>query len=68
MERLGQAPPERVGISPTTEGKTDMPSAPKPPSLDSWHYDPQLFRKWPRVADERGVGEYAQEDERSLGL
>jgi hypothetical protein len=31
-----------------------------------------LFRKWPQVADERGVGDYALDDEqvneRSLGL
>jgi hypothetical protein len=63
MERLGQTPPERAGIAPTTESQTAMPAAPKPPPLESWHYDPQLFRKWPQVADERGVGEYALDDE-----
>jgi len=72
MERFGQTLPERAGISSTTENQTEMPSVPKPPPLESWHYDPQLFRKWPQVAGERGVGEYAQEDdqvnERSLGL
>ena len=61
MERLGMTPPERAGTAPTTESKTEMPAAPKPPPLESWHYDPQLFRKWPQVADERGVGEYAQD-------
>jgi hypothetical protein len=72
MERFGQTPPVRARISPTAESQTAMPSAPKPPPLESWHYDPQLFRKWPQVADERGVGEYTQEvdqgNERSLGL
>jgi type IV secretory pathway TraG/TraD family ATPase VirD4 len=72
MERFGLTPPERAGISPTTASQTEMLSAPKPPPLESWHYDPQLFRKWPQVADERGVREYAQDDdqvnERSLGL
>jgi len=72
MERLGQPPPERAGISPTAASQTEMPSAPKPPPLQSWHYDPQLFRKWPQFSDERGVGEYAQEvdqgNEVSLGL
>ena len=72
MERLGQTPPERERISQTTESQIDMPSASKPPPLESWHYDPQLFRKWPQVAEERGVGEYAQEvdqgNEVSLGL
>ena len=72
MERLGQPPPERAKISPTAESQAVMPSTPKPPPLESWHYDPQLFRKWPQVGDERGVGEYAQDvdqaNERSLGL
>jgi hypothetical protein len=43
-----------------------MPAAPKPPPLESWHYDPQLFRKWPKVADERGVGEYALDEDGSI--
>ena len=72
MERLGQTPPERAGISPTTASQAAMPAAPKPAPLESWHYDPQLFRKWPQVADERGVGDYARDDEQvnevSLGL
>jgi hypothetical protein len=50
-----------------------MPSAPKPPPLESWHYDPQLFRKWPQIPTEsRGEGENLQEqsevNEVSLGL
>ena len=49
MERFGQTPPERARISPTAESQTEMPSAPKPPPLESWHYDPQLFRKWPQI-------------------
>jgi type IV secretory pathway TraG/TraD family ATPase VirD4 len=72
MERFGQTPPDRAREVPPAESQTDMPAAPKPPPLESWHYDPQLFRKWPQVAEERGVGEYAQDvdqvNERSLGL
>jgi len=72
MERFGQTPPERARISPTIESQTEIPSAPKPPPLESWHYDPQLFRKWPQFTDERGMGEYAQGvdqvNEVSLGL
>jgi hypothetical protein len=72
MERIGKTQPERVMKSPTAESQTAMPAAPKPPPLESWHYDPQLFRKWPQFTDERGVGEYAQDvdqgNERSLGL
>src|ERR687894_1922887 len=40
MERLGQTPPERARISPSVESQTEMPAAPKPPPLESWHYDP----------------------------
>ena len=72
MERFGQTPPESARISATAESQTKMPSAPKPSPLESWHYDPQLFRKWPQVTDERGVGEHAQDvdqtNEVSLGL
>jgi hypothetical protein len=73
MERFGQTPPERARISPTTESQTEMPSAPKPPPLESWHYDPQLFRKWPQFdAAERGAGVHAQNadqvNEVSLGI
>jgi hypothetical protein len=73
MERLGQTPPERAGISPATESQAEMPSAPKPPPLPSWHFDPQLFRKWPQVAAvESGKMEHRAEEEMSnktaLGL
>ena len=71
-ERFGQTPPERARISPTAESQAEMPSAPKPPPLESWHYDPQLFRKWPQFTDDREVGEHAQDvdqaNEVSLGL
>src|SRR5688500_15531675 len=73
MERFGQTPPERARISPPAESQTEMPSAPKPPPLESWHYDPQLYRKWPQILTEsRGEGENLQEqtevNEASLGL
>src|SRR5688572_32791351 len=37
MECLRQPPPERARIAPTTESQAEMPSAPKPPPLESWH-------------------------------
>jgi hypothetical protein len=45
----------------------------KPPPLAAWHYDPQLFRKWPQVLDEnREAGEQLADREEvnevSLGL
>src|SRR5688500_11152171 len=46
MARFGQSPPERATKTPTAESQAAMPSTPKPPPLESWHYDPQLFRKW----------------------
>src|SRR5688572_33195274 len=69
MERFGQTPPERARISPTTESQTEMPSAPKPPPLESWHYDPQLFRKWPQfLTESRGEGENLQEQSEGNGV
>jgi type IV secretory pathway TraG/TraD family ATPase VirD4 len=73
VERFGQTPPERERISPSAESQTEMPSAPKPPPLESWHYDPQLFRKWPQIPTEsRGEGGNLQEqtevNEVALGL
>ena len=72
LERFGQTPPERARISPTAESPTSMPPEPKSQPLESRHYDPQLFRKWPQFTDERGVGEYAQDEDQvnevSLGL
>ena len=72
LERFGQTPPDRAGISPATESQTAMPAAPKPPPLESWHYDPQLFRKWPQMAESRGEGEQhadrEEEQQVSLGL
>jgi hypothetical protein len=72
-ERLGRTPPERATISLTAERQPEKPSAPKPPSLAAWHFDPQLFRKWPQfMADSGGEGEHRREQESgnevSLGL
>ena len=72
MERLGQTPPGRAEIAPATESQAEMPAAPKPPPLESWHYDPQLFRKWPQLAESRRVEDHHEErddvQEVSLGL
>jgi type IV secretory pathway TraG/TraD family ATPase VirD4 len=73
MERFGMTPPERAGISPTTKSQTEMPAAPKPSTLESWHYDPQLFRKWPQFFEESraeggNIREHAELNEVSLGL
>src|SRR5688500_16067040 len=71
-KRLGIKPPDLKPLPPLTDGQPEQTPAQKPPPLQSWHYDPQLFRKWPQVADDRGVGEYSQDvdqvNERSLGL
>jgi type IV secretory pathway TraG/TraD family ATPase VirD4 len=72
MERFGQPPPERAGKSLIAESQTEMPAAPKPSTLESWHYDPQLFRKWPQMAESRGAGEQLTDTEEeqhvSLGI
>jgi hypothetical protein len=51
MERFRQTPPERARITRTIDSQTEMLSAPKPPPLESWPYDPQLFRKWPQFTE-----------------
>jgi hypothetical protein len=46
----------------------------KPPPLSAWHFDPQLFRKWPQImAESGGEGEenHREQDmgnEVSLGI
>jgi type IV secretory pathway TraG/TraD family ATPase VirD4 len=72
QKRLGIKPPALAPLPPVTDGPPEQVPAQKPLPLQSWHYDPQLFRKWPQVEDERGVGEYSQDvdqvNEVSLGL
>jgi len=69
LKRMGMKPPDVSKAPPLA-----VPApARKPPSFPSWHFDPQLFRKWPQyVESERGVGEHAQDtnqvNEMSLGL
>jgi type IV secretory pathway TraG/TraD family ATPase VirD4 len=71
-KRLGIKPPELLRLPPLAESQLEHQPVPKPPPLPSWHYDPQLFRKWPQVADKREAGEHAhdtdQVNEVSLGL
>jgi type IV secretory pathway TraG/TraD family ATPase VirD4 len=72
--RLGMRPPELARTQPLEKPSPEQ----EPPSqnhqpLQSWHFDPQLFRKWPMDTDNgKGTGEPAQEmdrmNEASLGL
>ncbi|HZC01416.1 MAG TPA: TraM recognition domain-containing protein, partial [Gammaproteobacteria bacterium] len=63
-ERIGIKPPEIAKAPPLAT--SDEAPAPKPSPLSSWHFDPQLFRKWPQfVAVERGVGEHAQDTDQA---
>jgi type IV secretory pathway TraG/TraD family ATPase VirD4 len=71
--RLGRTPPELARITLPAESQPEVEAAPKPPPLQPWHFDPQLFRKWPLYAvTEREVGEQAQGADQlhevSLGL
>ena len=70
---------KRIGITPPNHAKAPplvspaLATPPKPAPLQSWHFDPQLFRKWPQIlTDSRGEGENLQEqtegNEVSLGL
>ena len=72
-KRLGMKPPKRLLLPGHIERQQDPSPAPKPQPLASWHFDPQLFRKWPQILPERrGAGENHQENdvvhEVSLGL
>jgi hypothetical protein len=72
-KRLGIKPLPLPPIHPLGDSKPEQAPIPKPPPLAAWHYDPQLFRKWPQVhADNGGVGENPEVREEanhvSLGL
>jgi hypothetical protein len=70
--RLGMKPPPVASVHTLADGQPEQAPIQKPPPLAAWHYDPQLFRKWPQVAEDRGAGEqYADREEEkqvSLGL
>jgi type IV secretory pathway TraG/TraD family ATPase VirD4 len=53
-QRLGMKSPELLRLPPRAASQQEHPPAPKPPPLPSWHFDPQLFRKWPQFAAESG--------------
>jgi type IV secretory pathway TraG/TraD family ATPase VirD4 len=72
-QRMGMKQPELLRLPPLAASQQESPPAPKPPPLASWHFDPQLFRKWPQFAAESGEeGQNQQEtdvvNEMSLGV
>ena len=72
-KRLGIKPPALTPLPPLENGKPEQAPGQKPPPLAAWHFDPQLFRKWPQMLTEsRGEGEdireHAEVNEVSLGL
>ena len=71
-KRFGLKPPELLWLPPFAESQLEHQPAPIPPPLAAWHYDPQLFRKWPQMTESGGEGENLQEqteaNEVSLGL
>jgi hypothetical protein len=72
-KRLGIKPPALTLLPPLKDSKPDHAPVQKPAPLAAWHYDPQLFRKWPQIlAESRGEVENLQEqtevNEVSLGL
>ena len=57
LKRMGMKPPECAPLPLPTESQPEHSPTQKPPPLPAWHYDPQLFRKWPQVlAESRGEG------------
>jgi type IV secretory pathway TraG/TraD family ATPase VirD4 len=72
-KRLGMKPPPLAPVHPLADSQPEQPPMQKPPPLQSWHYDPQLFRKWPQVhTDNGGAGDHLADREEarevSLGL
>jgi hypothetical protein len=71
-KRLGIKPPDLLRLPPPAERRQERQPAPKPTPLQSWHFDPQLFRKWPQMAENREVGDHLEEREEvnevTLGL
>jgi hypothetical protein len=71
-KRLGIKPPELLRLPPLAASQQKPQPAPKPQPLAAWHYDPQLFRKWPQFQEERGAEDQLTEREAgnqvSLGL
>src|SRR5687768_5529807 len=56
-QRLGIKPPALTPLPPFEDGKPEQAPAQKPAPLAAWHFDPQLFRKWPQMLTEsRGEG------------
>ena len=46
---MGINPPALTPYPPLTDSNPEQPPAQKSPPLATWHYDPQLFRKWPQI-------------------
>jgi hypothetical protein len=69
-KRIGITPPDQAKAPPLASSAPATP--PKPTPLQTWHFDPQLFRKWPQMTESGGEGENLQEQtevhEVSLGL
>ena len=73
LKRMGMKPPTLTPLPSPAESQPEHTPAQYPQPLPAWHFDPQLFRKWPQyVTAERGAGEHAQDTnqvhEVSLGL
>jgi type IV secretory pathway TraG/TraD family ATPase VirD4 len=45
--RLKIKPPALAPLPPLAESQPEQPPAKKTTPLSAWHFDPQLFRKWP---------------------
>jgi type IV secretory pathway TraG/TraD family ATPase VirD4 len=47
--RLGLKPPPLKPLPALVDGKLEQTPERKPAPLLAWHFDPQLFRKWPQM-------------------
>jgi hypothetical protein len=65
-KRLGMKQPELLRLPPLAESQLEHQPVPKPTTLPSWHFDPQLFRKWPQMTESRGEGKIFRRRQRGM--
>jgi type IV secretory pathway TraG/TraD family ATPase VirD4 len=65
-KRIGMKMPKLLLFPAQAERHEKAPPAPKPSPLPSWHFDPQLFRKWPQIIEERRAGGDHQSEQEAV--
>jgi hypothetical protein len=61
--RLGIKPPPLTPLPSHVDDKREQARERKSVPLLAWHFDPQLFRKWPQMTESRKEGEHLADRE-----